>query len=78
LEEKKIARFPLLCLGRIPNFEGAEKSAKLLATLPEWKKAKIVFSNPDSAQKPVRELALKVDYIVTPNKILKVEKNKNL
>jgi hypothetical protein len=45
-----------------------------LATLPEWKKAKIVFSNPDSAQKPVRELALKVDYIVTPNKILKSRK----
>jgi 5-formyltetrahydrofolate cyclo-ligase len=35
LEEKKIARFPLPCFGRIPNFEGAEKSAKLLTTLPE-------------------------------------------
>jgi 5-formyltetrahydrofolate cyclo-ligase len=59
LEEKKIARFPLPCFGRIPNFEGAEKAAKLLTTLPEWKKAKIVVSNPDAAQQPVRELALK-------------------
>jgi len=59
LEEKKIAKFPLPCFGRIPNFEGAEKAAKLLATLPEWKKAKIIFSNPDSAQRPVRELVLK-------------------
>jgi len=59
LEEKKIAKFPLPCFGRIPNFEGAEKAAKLLSSLPEWKKAKIIFSNPDSAQRPVRELALK-------------------
>jgi acyl-CoA synthetase (NDP forming) len=24
--------------GRIPNFEGAEKAAKLLTTLPEWER----------------------------------------
>jgi len=59
LEKKKIARFPLPCFGRIPNFEGAEKAAKLLTTLPKWKRVKIIFSNPDSAQQPVRELALK-------------------
>jgi 5-formyltetrahydrofolate cyclo-ligase len=59
LEEKKIAKPPLPCFGRIPNFEGSEKAAKLLKTLPEWKGAKIVFSNPDAAQQPVRELALK-------------------
>jgi len=59
LEEKKIAKFPLPCFGKIPNFEGAEKAAKILTTLPEWKRAKIVFSNPDSAQRPVRELILK-------------------
>jgi len=59
LEEKKIARFPLPCFGRIPNFEGADKAAKLLTTLPEWNKAKIIFSNPDAAQRPVRELTLK-------------------
>jgi 5-formyltetrahydrofolate cyclo-ligase len=59
LEEKKIAMFPLPCVGRIPNFEGSEKAAKLLTTLSEWRKAKIIVSNPDAAQQPVRELALK-------------------
>jgi len=59
LEEKRVARFPLPLKDRIPNFEGSEKAAKLLTTLPEWKKAKIIFSNPDAAQRPVRELALK-------------------
>jgi 5-formyltetrahydrofolate cyclo-ligase len=59
LEEKKIARFPLPCFGRIPNFEGSDKAARLLTNLPEWKRAKIVVSNPDAAQQPVRELALK-------------------
>jgi len=59
LEEKGVARFPLPLKGRIPNFEGSEKAAKLLTTLPEWKKAKVIFSNPDSAQQPVRELVLK-------------------
>jgi 5-formyltetrahydrofolate cyclo-ligase len=43
LKKKKIAKFPLPCFGRIPNFEGTEKAAKLLTTLPEWKMAKIVF-----------------------------------
>ncbi|MDI6592089.1 MAG: 5-formyltetrahydrofolate cyclo-ligase [Patescibacteria group bacterium] len=59
LEEKEIARFPLPCQGRIPNFKGADKAAKLVTTLPEWKKAKIIFSNPDFAQQKVRELSLK-------------------
>jgi 5-formyltetrahydrofolate cyclo-ligase len=59
LEEKGVARFPLPLKDRIPNFEGSEKAAKLLTTLPEWKKAKVIFSNPDSAQQPVRELVLK-------------------
>jgi 5-formyltetrahydrofolate cyclo-ligase len=59
LEEKGVARFPLPCLGRIPNFEGSDKAAELLTTLPEWKRAKIIFSNPDFAQQKVRELVLK-------------------
>jgi 5-formyltetrahydrofolate cyclo-ligase len=59
LEEKKVARFPLPLKDRIPNSEGSDKAAKLVTILPEWKKAKIIFSNPDAAQRPVRELALK-------------------
>ena len=59
LEEKNIARFPFSLRDRIPNFKGSDKAAELLKKLPEWKKAKIVFSNPDAAQRKVRELALK-------------------
>ena len=59
LEEKGVARFPLPLKDRIPNFEGSDRAAELLTTLPEWKRAKIIFSNPDFAQQKVRELALK-------------------
>ncbi|MEO0227653.1 MAG: 5-formyltetrahydrofolate cyclo-ligase [candidate division WOR-3 bacterium] len=59
MEEKKVARFPLPLKDRIPNFEGSEKAAYLLTTLQEWKDARIIFANPDYAQKPVRELCLK-------------------
>ena len=64
LEQKKVARFPLPCKGKIPNFERAEKAAMLLKKLPEWQRAKIVFSNPDFAQQKVRELALKEGKVV--------------
>jgi 5-formyltetrahydrofolate cyclo-ligase len=59
MEEKNIARFPLPCFGRIPNFEGSEKAAEKVQELEEWKNAKIVVANPDAAQQKVRELALK-------------------
>ena len=59
LEEKGVARFPFPLKDRVPNFEGSDKAAKLVTTLPEWKKVKIVFSNPDFAQQKVRELTLK-------------------
>ncbi|HSR13599.1 MAG TPA: 5-formyltetrahydrofolate cyclo-ligase, partial [Thermodesulfobacteriota bacterium] len=32
--------------GRVPNFKGAGEAAELLSTLPEWKKARVVKSNP--------------------------------
>lgn len=57
LEEKNIARFPG-AHGRIPNFEGAGKAAEKLRELKEWKKAEIIFANPDSPQQPVRKVAL--------------------
>ncbi len=59
LEQKRVAIFPLPVFGRIPNFVGSDKAANLVRTLPEWKKAKVIFANPDSAQKKVREFALK-------------------
>lgn len=69
LEEKNIARPPFPLKNRIPNFKGANKAAKLLTTLIEWKKAKIILANPDFAQQKVRETALKegkVLIIATP------------
>jgi 5-formyltetrahydrofolate cyclo-ligase len=59
LEQKEVAIFPLPVFGRIPNFVGSEKAANLVRSLPQWKKAKVVFANPDSAQRKIREFALK-------------------
>jgi 5-formyltetrahydrofolate cyclo-ligase len=59
MERSRIAVFPLPCRGRIPNFIGAEAAAEKLRRLEEWRKAKVVFVNPDSPQRKVRERALK-------------------
>ncbi len=58
LETSGSARFPLPCYGRIPNFAGSEKAAEQVKLLEEWKNAKVVFVNPDYAQRKVREYAL--------------------
>ena len=58
MERLGVATFPLPCKGRIPNFIGAEAAAEKLRQLDEWKKAKVVFVNPDSPQRKVRENAL--------------------
>jgi len=58
MERLRIAAFPLPCRGRIPNFVGAEAAAERLRQLKEWKKAKVIFVNPDSPQRKVRENAL--------------------
>jgi len=59
MERSGIAVFPLPCRGRIPNFVGAEAAAEKLRMLEEWKKAEVIFVNPDSPQRKVRENALK-------------------
>jgi len=59
MEEKGAATFPKPVLHRIPNFVGAEKAAQNLRSLSEYKRAKVVFCNPDSPQRPVREMALR-------------------
>ena len=58
MERSGIAVFPLPARGRIPNFVGAEAAAQKLRGLEEWKRAKVVFVNPDSPQRKVRENAL--------------------
>jgi len=59
MEEKSIAALPKPVYHRIPNFIGAEKAAQNLRGLPEYKSAKAVFCNPDSPQRPVREMVLR-------------------
>lgn len=54
---------------RIPNYVGADVAAWHLAQTPEWKTARIVKSNPDPAQIPVRLRALfdgKIVYTPVP------------
>ena len=58
MERSSIARFPLPCYGRIPNFVGSEKAAEKATLLKDWKEAKVIFANPDYAQQKVREYAL--------------------
>jgi 5-formyltetrahydrofolate cyclo-ligase len=64
----RVARFPGAA-GRIPNFTGAEAAAQRLAGLPEWRRARALKANPDSAQLPVRQRALedgKTVYMAVP------------
>jgi 5-formyltetrahydrofolate cyclo-ligase len=58
MERSGIAVFPLPCKGRIPNFSGASIAAEKLRQLEEWRKAEVIFANPDSPQQKVRENAL--------------------
>jgi 5-formyltetrahydrofolate cyclo-ligase len=55
--------------GYIPDFLGAERAAERLAGLAAWRTARIVKSNPDRAQLPVRLHALregKLLYMAVP------------
>lgn len=63
MEQEKVTRFPG-ARGRIPNFKGAEKCANLLNGLPDWQKAKVIKSNPDSPQRQIRYKALKEGKLV--------------
>jgi 5-formyltetrahydrofolate cyclo-ligase len=49
---------------RIPNFVGAEEAASRLAAMPFWAEARIVKSNPDAPQIPVRRKALEDGKVV--------------
>jgi 5-formyltetrahydrofolate cyclo-ligase len=68
LESERAARFPG-AEGRIPNFAGALNAAARLASLPQWRAARVVKSNPDAPQLPVRARALadgKLLYMAVP------------
>ncbi len=58
LDQSGVSRFPRPVVGRIPNFEGAERAADRLAGLPEFQRAGVVKVNPDSPQKAIRRAVL--------------------
>lgn len=58
MEEKGLVNFPRPCYHRIPNFKGAKEAAMRILDLPEFKRAKAVFSAPDACLKEVRRLTL--------------------
>lgn len=59
LEKNNLVSFPRPCFGRIPNFIGVEKAVTNLLKLPEWRKARVIFSAPDSVLLWARYEALK-------------------
>lgn len=63
MEEMKISRFPG-AFGRIPNFVGSEKAAKKVLELKGFENIETVKANPDSPQRPLREICLKEGKIV--------------
>jgi 5-formyltetrahydrofolate cyclo-ligase len=68
MQRAHVARWPG-AVGRIPNFVGATRAADNLTRMPEWQRARRVAVNPDMAQRPVREAALrhgKILYMSVP------------
>lgn len=68
LEIHRGARFPG-AKGRIPNFVGVERAALALQALSLWRRSRVIKSNPDAPQIPVRRMALregKTVYMAVP------------
>ena len=59
MEAKGITLFPRPVHRRIPNFIGNEKAAENLRKLEIYKRARVIFVNPDAPQRKVRENALR-------------------
>ncbi len=59
LEHRGVVTFPRPARGRIPNFVGSDLAAARLLSLPVYSSAKVIMINPDAAQLPVREFALR-------------------
>jgi 5-formyltetrahydrofolate cyclo-ligase len=56
-------------IGRIPEYKGSKKAAANLCSTKEWKTSRTIFTSPDTAQRQVRENALKdgkILIMVTP------------
>lgn len=59
LERAGAARPPFPIRGRIPNFKGSEGAAERLCSTREYRRAEVVFVNPDSPQLPIRERVIR-------------------
>jgi 5-formyltetrahydrofolate cyclo-ligase len=53
-----VARFPV-AYGRVPNFNGAERAARLVCQLAIWKRAQVVKFDPSAPQVVLRRAALR-------------------
>ena len=54
---------------RIPDFHGSQEAANRISNLPIWQSARVIKSNPDRPQRPLRQLALqegRVLYMAVP------------
>ncbi len=74
LTQQGVVRFPNAS-GRIPNFAGADKAARLLRELTVWRRAQVIKVNPDAPQLFVRRAAIedgKILYMAVPR--LRAEK----
>lgn len=60
LKKADIARPPFPIEGRIPNFVGADHAAQRVVQLPMFDQWQLVFCNPDSPQRPVRQKLLQL------------------
>lgn len=68
MRDAGVAAFPG-AVGRIPNFTGSGKAHLQLAELDVWNNARVIKSNPDLPQRPLRRLALeqgKTVYMAVP------------
>lgn len=59
LIDEGVALPPFPIYGRIPNFRGAHEAAIKLRLIDEYLKADVVLCNPDSPQRPLREMVLR-------------------
>lgn len=68
MRDAGVSAFPG-AVGRIPNFTGAGRAHLQLVELDIWKNARVIKSNPDLPQRPLRRLALeqgKTVYMAVP------------
>ena len=68
LEQAKVVRTKNVH-DKIPHFHGAEEAAERVFELDVWQQARIIKSNPDKAQRPLRQRALeegKIVYMAVP------------